>query len=118
MENDLYKQMLDTALQVQKLDGMGEFSLITRHTAAKILSVVYVQSGDERIVLSPKVRADIEYIQKKYDIVGGGNPSPTIVKLIQDYVKEVEKSIKETHDFPQWAYDLFQERYNFKLYKP
>jgi hypothetical protein len=116
---ELYKQMLETAISFNALlQGEEEFNMISRDTSARILAVIYIQSGDERIVLSPKLKADCDYIQKHYHIEGGDIPDAEIVEAIQHYTKELENHIKQYNDFPQWAYDLFKERYNFKLYKP
>ena len=49
----------------------ADIPILSRDTAAKILAVVYLQGGDERIVLSPKIKDEIEYIQDRFDIHGG-----------------------------------------------
>ena len=41
----------------------ADIPILSRDTAAKILAVVYIQGGDERMVLSPKLKADCDYIQ-------------------------------------------------------
>lgn len=118
-EMKLYRQMLATANSVNEiLQGHDEFNLIGRDTAAKILAVVYIQGGDERMVLSPKLKADCDYIQKRYHIQGGEVPDETIIEYIQQHVRTLEQHIKENNDWPQWVYDFFMQRYNFKLYKP
>ena len=111
--------MLDTAMSINNLlQGQDEFNMISRDTAAKILAVIYIQSGDERMVMSPKLKADCDYIQRRYHIHGGEFPDAELVEYIQHYTREIENHIKECGDFPKWVYDLFKERYNFKLYKP
>jgi hypothetical protein len=115
----LYRQMLATANSVNELlQGNDEFNMISRDTAAKILAVVYIQGSDERMVLSPKLKADCDYIQERYHVQGGEVPDETIIEYIQHYVRTLEQHIKENNDWPQWVYDFFMQRYNFKLYKP
>ena len=118
-EMTLYRQMLATAQSVNELlqDG-DEFNMISRDTAAKILAVVYIQGGDERMVLSPKLKADCDYIQDHYHIRGGEVPDVEITEYIQHYVKTLEQYIKDNDDWPQWVYGFFMQRYSFKLYKP
>lgn len=121
-EIDFYKQILQTAQSFNALcrdsvDG-GEFLLIGRDTAAKILSVVYLQGGDERMVLSPKLRADLEYIQDSYGIHGCQSVDLELAMNVKYYITMLERHVKEHSDWPSWVYMLFRERYNFNLYKP
>lgn len=98
--------------------------ILSRDTAAKILAVVYIQGGDERMVLSPKLKADCDYIQERYHIQGGEVPDETIIEYIQHYVRTLEQHIKENNDWPQWVYDcetksfriVTKDRKHYKLY--
>ena len=118
--SELYGQMLATANSFNALlqEQGEEFNMIGRDLAARLLSVVKLQSGDERIVMCPKLRHEILYIQERYHIRGGEAPDGELTILLQGYVKELETHIKEHDDWPQWVYNLFQERYKFKIYKP
>ena len=95
----------------------ADIPILSRDTAAKILSVVYLQGGDERIVLSPKIKAEIEYIQDRFDIHGGETMDAELHRKTKAYVRELEEYVKANNDWPQWVYDFIQERYGFKLYK-
>jgi len=108
---DFRKAMYDACLQMN-------IPIIGRDTAAKILAVVYIQGCDERIVLSPKVKADLEYIQNRFDIHGGETMDASLQQKTKWYVKDLEQYIKTNNDWPTWVYDFWMERYNFKLYKP
>lgn len=93
-------------------------SIVSRDTAARILSVIGLQGGDERIALSNKCRCDLDFIRQRYHINGGEVPDILVVRLIKRYTKECQNYTKE-HDgeWPQWVNDLFFERYGFKPYK-
>lgn len=96
----------------------ADIPILSRDTAAKILAVVYLQGGDERIVLSPKCKADVDYIQDRFDIHGGEAMDAELHRRTKVYVRELEDYIRANNDWPQWVYDFIQERYGFKLYKP
>ena len=95
----------------------ADIPILSRDTAAKILAVVYLQGGDERIVLSPKIKAEIEYIQDRFDIQGGETMDAELHRKTKAYVRELEEYIKANDDWPQCVYDFIQERYGFKPYK-
>lgn len=96
MSNDMMMQfqraMYDTAaaLREQYPDKMGDFLLINRDTAARLLSVIYLSPGDERIVLSPKLQNDVRYMQRTYGVSGGEVPDAEVVTLIQQYTRELK----------------------------
>ena len=65
---DEYKKMLDTALAV----GLP---IIGKWTAARICFITYYWGGSrEEFTYSPKLHAELEYIQKKYGIEGTSCP--------------------------------------------
>lgn len=118
--NDLYK------------DWLGAFAsigtpAIGRDTAARILAVVYVHGNNEAFIYEQKFLADIEHIKRVYHIGGAETPDAELVVLIQKYVKELEdyyeehKNDKNDTDVifrnhaPEWAKNLFMERYKIKL---
>lgn len=88
---------------------------ISVDTAVRILAVVCVLGNNEFIVLSPKVRADLKYIQKRFHIQGGEIPSTEIVMPLKKYVSELDVLAKQNKK-PEWADKLFQERYGIKLF--
>lgn len=78
------------------------------------------------MVFNPKLRQDIEYIQTRFGVMGGERPDADFVELLKEYVKELERYEKEHEDervegvlctthYPQWAEQLFKERYGIKL---
>lgn len=85
---------------------------ISTDTSARILAVVCVLGNNENMVMSPKCRAELEYIQKRFGIDGGEVPAAEIIPLLKQYVAELEKAT----EVPQWAEKIFKERYGIKLY--
>jgi hypothetical protein len=86
---------------------------IGKDTAAKLLAIVYVLSGErEAFTHNEKLKADIEYIQEVYGFQGGEVPNQEVVELLKSYTNELESSDK---DYPQWATKLMQENYGIKL---
>ncbi len=96
---------------------LADLPIISRDTAAKILAIVGLQGGDERIVLSPKCQCDLKYIQERFHIQGGETPDIVVARLMKRYTKEL-KEYTDAHngEWTDWAYKLFQERYGFRLY--
>lgn len=95
--------------------------IIGKWTAAKILFVVYAYGGSrEEFSLSPKFKADIEYIQRTYHIDGGETPDADVVAYIQqlnaDYATDIAGDPR-TGPIPDWANELCQQRYGFNLKK-
>lgn len=99
---------------------------IGRDTAARILAVTYVHGNNEALVMNKKYIQEVEHIQQMYHIHGAGTPDAEIIKLIKQYVKELEQ-YRDEHDndpsgdavfknhAPDWAKELFSERYQIKL---
>lgn len=102
---DDYKRWLHNCLVI----GIPALSL---ETSAKILACVCVLGNNENIVMSPKCRADLEYIQKRYGIDGGEIPDSDIICPLKEYIAELEKATA----VPEWADKIFKERYGIKLY--
>lgn len=99
---------------------------ISLDTSARILAVLHVESGCTTAVAhSPKLRADLEYIQKRFGISGGKTPNAAFVKRFRHYVHEIEAHQKrsrgnavlstEERAWPEWARSLYQDSYNVKL---
>lgn len=104
----LYEQTLMTSLS-------AGLPIIGTDTSARILAVVQVLGNNELIVLSPKVRADLKYISRRFHIQGGETPSAEIVEPLRRYVGELEALARQNKK-PQWADDLFQSRYGISLF--
>lgn len=86
-------------------------TIIGKELAAKILAVIYMYD-DERITYSDKLRADIKYIQARYNIDGCGIPNAELVELIKQRVNELPKY---RTNIPTWATELFKQRYGIAL---
>lgn len=102
---DDYKRWLHNCLTI----GIPALSL---ETSAKILACVCVLGNNENMVMSPKCRADLEYIQKRYGIDGGEIPDLEIISPLKEYITELEQAT----EVPEWAAKLFKGRYGIKLY--
>lgn len=85
---------------------------ISADTSARILAVVCVLGNNENIVMSPKCRVELEYIQRRFNINGGEILDKEIVAPLKQYISELEKAT----EVPQWAEKIFKERYGIKLY--
>ena len=99
---------------------------ISRDTSARIMAVLHVESGCTTAVAhSPKLRADLEYIQKRFGISGGKTPDAAFVKRFRHYVHEIEAHqklnrgntslSKEEQAWPTWARRLYRDSYNVNL---
>ena len=99
---------------------------ISLDTSARILAVLHVEEGGITAVAhSPKLRADLKYIQKRFGISGGKTPDAAFVKRFRHYVHEIEAHQKrsrsnaalsaEERAWPEWAHSLYRENYNVKL---
>lgn len=103
---DDYKRWLESFLQIG-------FPAISTDTSARILATVHSLGNNERMVLCPKLRADLEYLQKVYGIDGGETPKAEIIRPLKQYISELETC----EAVPHWAEKLFMERYGIKIYK-
>lgn len=120
MERSLYKDWLVAFEQIG-------YPAIGRDTAARVLAVTYAHGNNEALTHNSKYLADIAHIQKMYGVNGGEVPDGDLIVLIQRYVKELEDYYEEHRNdktdgeavfhnkAPQWARDLFMNRYNIKL---
>ena len=84
---------------------------ITNDTAARIMAIVY-EFDREDITHSPKLLADLDYIQSEYGIDGGKIPYSNFQKLFAKYAKEIEDNGCEP---TEWAKKLMIENYNINL---
>lgn len=103
---DDYKQWLDSFFQL----GLPAISV---ETSARVLAVVCTLGNNEQMDHCPQLMADIEYMRKAYHLNGGEVPEVSIVKPLQKYIAEIEDS----GELPEWAEELFKQRYGVKIYK-
>lgn len=106
MTIDDYRRWLESFRQL----GLPAISV---DTSAKVLAAVHSLGNNEQMVLSPQLRADLEYMQKVFGIDGGETPKPEIIEPLKHYIDEIENS----DTVPGWAEKLFKERYGIKIYK-
>lgn len=82
--------------------------------AAKILAMVYVLGGSHSSYThSVLLRADLEYITKRYGIYGNGTPDSEITPLIRKYAEELNSAYMTATEknevglrvnwYPEWA---------------
>lgn len=118
----IYSQWLESCRQ-------ADIPAITTDTAARIMAIVYLCANNENFTHNEKLRADIDYICKRWHIEGAESPDKEIVVLIRQYSKEIESHIEKTDreakdwlercktQYPQWCHELIESRYNFKLFQ-
>ena len=102
--DNIHEQLTKSALA-------AGLTIIGKDLAAQIISVIYMYD-DERITYSEKLRADIKYIQARYNIYGCGIPDADLVELIKRRVNELPKY---RTNIPSWATELFKQRYGITL---
>lgn len=92
--------------------------IVPMDVGARVMAFVGLQGGDERTVMCPRLRCELEHLQELYNIKGGEVPDKDFVLLVQEYTKEL-KDYTDQHDgeWPEWLDKLIQDRYNFKPYK-
>lgn len=95
-----------------------DMAIVPMDVGARVMAWVGLQSGEERMVMSPRLKCELEHLQELYHIKGGETPDKDFMLLIQEYTKELT-DYTDTHDgeFPEWLNTLIQERYGFKPYK-
>lgn len=101
-------------------------SAVSLDTAARIMAVLHVESGCTTAVThSPKLRADLKYIQRRFGIEGGGHPDHAFVRRFSHYVHEIEAHQRQSKGrtaltlaeqaWPEWARQLYMDHYNVNL---
>ena len=99
---------------------------ISLDTSARIMAVLHVESGCTTAVThSPKLRADLKYIQRRFGFEGGATPDAAFVQTFRRYVREIEAHqklnrgntslSKEEQAWPTWARRLYRDSYNVNL---
>lgn len=102
--DNIHEQLTQSALS-------AGLTIIGKELASQILSVIYMYD-DERITYSDKLRADIKYIQTRYNIDGCGTPDADLLELIKQRINELPKY---RTNIPAWATELFKQRYGITL---
>lgn len=93
-------------------------AIVPMDVGARVMAFVGLQGGDERTVLCPRLKTELEHLQELYHIKGGEVPDKDFVVLIQEYTKEPKDYADANNgEWPQWLNQLIQERYGFKPYK-
>lgn len=91
-------------------------NIVPFEIAVKVMAILYLWGNNEGFTLSNRFKCDFRFIQEKYGLEGGKVPHLNFVKMFQRCVKELEKYEKVHSDAPQWAKELINKRYGFKLY--
>lgn len=113
-DETFYKSMLMT------VDACG-MSIIPLWKAARLMAIIYVWGGgDEQFTSSPKLKIDIEYIQNKYQLHGGGTPPEDFAIALKGEVQKLEEYIAthKNHEgqCPSWAKDFMKDNYGFIMH--
>jgi hypothetical protein len=95
-----------------------DLEIVPIDTGARVMAFIGLQGGDERTVMCPQLKTELEHLQELYHIQGGEVPDKDFVLLIQEYTKEL-KDYTDIHDgeWPAWLNKLIEERYGFTPYK-
>lgn len=109
--SDLRKQWNESCLA-------ADIPSLSTETCAMILAVVYVAGNDENIVMNLKLKADIDYIQKRFHFAGGYTPDYYLCEATKGFIMCLEGNFIEYGDYPQFVKDFFKEYYNIELRKP
>lgn len=112
-----------TQLQRDWLEACEQMGIpaITTDTSARLMAIVYVHGGgEEEMVLNRKFTNDVQYIQRRFGIMGGEVPNAEFVRTLQGYVRHLEDYMHQhLHDetsIPEWAHKLMRDRYGMKLH--
>lgn len=110
-----YKRWLDACLQC-------DLPAISTDTSARLMAILYEFGNNEGFTYNQKFLADKDYIQKKFGLHEMGVVEPRFLKLLREYVWELQDYYEATKDksdliqrVPEWAPRLLQERYNMKF---
>lgn len=64
---------------------------LTTDTAARIMAVLLVHGNNEAFTHNTHFMADAEWIQKHYQLYGGGTPPSDFKRILKKYVDELEE---------------------------
>lgn len=92
--------------------------IVPMDVGARVMAFVGLQGGDERMVVCPRLRCELEHLQKVYRIEGGETPDVDFIHLVREYTRELmEYTDAHGGEWPAWLDELIQERYGFKPYR-
>lgn len=127
-ETDITREMVD---QMRDDWNMTCFAAgipaISTDTCARLMAVLYVHGNNELMTHHKGFLSDVRYIQLRYHLHGGGTPDADFVKLLKEYVCELENADNKPIDsdsdsdalfhrnIPTWAIELYNRRYGIKL---
>lgn len=110
MNENLRKIWNDTCLAA----GIDSISMSHATTTAAML---LVHGNHEAFTHNTKLVADLQYIQQRYNINGGGTADPDFAEELKASVKELEDYERE-HGFkavPKEAKEYFKRMYNVEF---
>lgn len=111
-----YRAMLTTRHQAATMLGMTGMEPWPPHKAARLMAIVQVFGNNEGFTLSPKFKADRDYIQELYHINGGEVPDPEFAACLREWVERYEQVKEDTElrfaDAAKWI----KQMYNFQIY--
>lgn len=91
--------------------------IVPKDTGARVMAFVGLQGGDERTVVCPRLRCELQHLQELYHLQGGEVPDADFVRLVQDYTQELEDyTSAHSGAWPEWLNALIRERYGFTPY--
>lgn len=117
--SDFRQKMINTCLS-------AGIPWMTTDTSARVFAVLYVHGNNEYMTHSEAFLQDCKYIQERFHIQGGESPNADFTFSLQEYIKELE-DYEESHKedrttsgvferhIPEWAKNLFMDRYGIKL---
>lgn len=91
------------------------------------MAVLHEYGNNEGFTYNQRFLADMEYIQKRFNLHEMGVVGPNFHALLKDYIKELQEYQKvhkndgndKQHPYrslaPDWAPELLRERYNMKF---
>lgn len=105
----------------------ADIPAISTDTAARLMAVLYEYGNNEGFTYNQRFLADMEYIQKRFNLHEMGVVEPNFHALLKDYIKELQEYQKvhkndgndKQHPYrslaPDWAPELLRERYNMNF---
>lgn len=109
---------------VKSLENVGVKPL-SDDTCCRILAILYVfGGGDEAFTHNKKLLTDIQYAQRRLNLVGGEIPNGDLCEIMNDYVKELKESIRNatyngkdafSKTYETWAVSFMYDRYKIEL---
>lgn len=106
--SDLRKQWNESCLA-------ADIPSLSTETCAMILAAVEATDENEQFVLNGKFQADIEYICKRFNIIGGEVPSAELCSALKQWRSKIIDSVRMFQKYPNEITNFFKEYYNIEL---